>query len=200
MIDVISLPKFSKRLTVFGLSLCILLAPALTIHAQEQAEGVSQQAQQALNRLESEDVFERQVAFLKLESLRERAVLPVLRIYLSHSDESTRAYALRAVAAIEGFESVPMLKAAYETDRHPDVRRAAIMGLEPHYEADNSILDVAIRAMTDSDTSVRMTAVDAVSRMESPQAREALRERLKNESRLDVLRVLKMARERLGGF
>ncbi len=188
-----------RRHGIQGLTLT-LMCLCVFHFAAAQSGAVSPEAQEALNLLESEDIYKRQVAFLKLESLREKSVLPVLRKYLNSDDEVMRSYSLRAVAAIDGASSIDLLKETLKNDKHPDVRRAALLGLEPLFAVDKTVLDDAIAALTDRDTSVRMSAVDVVSRMEDPAARAALQDRYAKESRRDVVRVLDMAKDRLGGF
>ena len=109
-----------------------------------------------------------------------------------------RAYAFRALAAIEGAQAVPLLLEALRTDKQPRVRRAALLGLEPLQQSDPNILPAFIKALRDKDTEVRMAAVDIVSRVDDPRAREAILLRNKRERRRDVRRVLSMAMRRLG--
>ncbi len=158
----------------------------------------SPQATEAMRLLTSRDEYQRKLGFLRLEALREMSTLPTIKNYLQNRDPDTRAYSLRAVAAIEGPESVPMLVAALKTDKDPQVRRAALLGLEPFSQSDITILPVLLKALTDHDTEVRMTAVDVVSRIPTPQAREAILTRYKREQRQDVRRVLELAVKRLG--
>ncbi len=78
----------------------------------------------------------------------------------------------------------------YEAERHARVRRAILQALEPYRAVHPDIVAVYLRALRDRATEVRMTAVDIVSRIDEPRAREALRERMQRERRRDVRRVL----------
>ena len=173
---------------------------AAQIVAAEDAPGStpSQKAQEALRFVESKDAYQRQVGFLRLEALREPATVARLRPYVTSKDPELRASSLRALAAIEGAASTPLLLEKLKTDKHPRVRRAAILGLEPFAQSAPDILPALIKALRDRNTQVRMTTVDVVSRIDDPRAREAIAARNKRERRRDVRRVLKQARERRG--
>jgi hypothetical protein len=158
----------------------------------------SPKAVEALRLIESTDPYRQQLGFLRLEALRETSTVPLIRKYLMHRDPELRAYVLRALAAIEGAPAVPTLLAALRTDKQPLVRRAALLGLEPLQQSDPNILPAFIKALRDKKTEVRMVAVDIVSRVDDPRAREAILLRNKRERRRDVRRVLSIAMRRLG--
>jgi ribosome-associated translation inhibitor RaiA len=158
----------------------------------------SSKAVEALQLVESKDPYQQQLGFLRLEALREAGTAPLIREYLTHRKPEMRAYALRALAAIEGAASVPTLLNALRTDKQALVRRAALLGLEPFHKADPDILPAFIKALRDRKTEVRMAAVDVVSRIDDPRAREAILLRNKRERRRDVRRVLSLAVRRLG--
>jgi len=84
-----------------------------------------------------------------------------------------------------------------KSDKQPMVRRAILLGLEPLQEADQRVLPEFIGALKDHNTEVRMAAVDIVSRINDPRARDAIRTRAKRETRRDVRRVLKLALKRI---
>ena len=158
----------------------------------------SPKAVEALRLVESKDPYQQQLGFLRLEALRENSTAGIIRKYVTHRDPEMRAYALRALAAIEGAHAVPLLLEALRTEKPPRVRRAALLGLEPLQQSDPQILPAFIKALRDKDTEVRMAAVDIVSRVADPRAREAILLRNKRERRRDVRRVLSMAMRRLG--
>ncbi|MBI4341258.1 MAG: HEAT repeat domain-containing protein [Candidatus Omnitrophica bacterium] len=179
--------------------MAIVIALALAVPARaEQASGLSEKAADALRLVESGDDYQRQMGFLRLEALREPAVVAALMAYTTQKNEELRAGSVRAIAAIQGEASVPFLLETLRHDRHPRVRRAAILGMEPFVAAHPETVPVVIAALRDRETTVRMTAVDVVSRIKDPRAREAIRTRYKREGRRDVRRVLKLAMERLG--
>ncbi len=157
----------------------------------------SPQAMDALRLIESKDAYQRQLGFLRLEALRELTAVDAIEPYASHRDPELRAQGLRALAAIQGPIAVPRLLKALKTDKHFRVRLAALLGLEPHQHTDPEILPALLRALRDRRTEVRMAAVDIVSRIDDPRAREAIQARMKRERRRDVRRVLKPAVERL---
>ncbi|PIQ84142.1 MAG: hypothetical protein COV75_03810 [Candidatus Omnitrophica bacterium CG11_big_fil_rev_8_21_14_0_20_63_9] len=186
-----------RRLWI-GASVAMLAVGGLSASADESTEaGPSPKAQSALQLLKSEDPYQRQLGFLRLEALREASTVPMLQEYATHRDAEVRAYSLRAIAAIQGAGAVPQLLEALRTDRHPKVRRAALLGLEPLQASDPATLPAMLKALHDRDTSVRMTAVDIVSRIDDARAVEAIRERNKREHRRDVRRVLSAAMKRL---
>lgn len=157
----------------------------------------SPKAADALELLKSGDAYQRSLGFLRLEALREPATLEPIRAYTASRDEEVRAYAWRAVAAIQGPSAVPALLEAYQAEPHSRVRRAILLGLEPLQASDPAVLPVFIAAMRHADQPLCMTAVDIVSRIHHPDARAAVRERAKKEGRRDVRRVLKAALARL---
>ena len=174
------------------------MASAVSSFAEEPAaaKSLSPQTQEAVRLLASQDSYEREKGFLRLEALREPAALDSIRPFLDSQDPEMRAASLRAVAAIAGAQSSPVLLKALD-DRDAAVRRAALLGLEPFQAQDKTILPAFIKALTDRSVEVRMTSVDAVSRFDSPEARAAIRERYKEELHPDVRKVLKMAMQRI---
>ena len=176
----------------------MLGAPAAVSGEQERSVTASPRAAEAMTLLESDDPYQRQLGFLRLEALREPSTADALRKYLDSKDPDMRAYSLRALAAIEGVRAVPRLLDALKTDKHPRVRRAALLGLEPLQQRDPEILPTLIRALRDRKPEVRMTAVDIVSRIDHPRAREAIFMRSKGEWDRNVRRVLSSAMKRLG--
>ena len=157
----------------------------------------SPRAADAIRLLQSEDLYQRQLGFLRLEALREPSTLPAITPYLKHRDADTRAYSLRAVAAIEGPVSIPLLLEKLKTDPHPEVRRAALLGLELFQPLDPKILPAAIKAMRDRKVEVRISAIDIVSRIDDPRARQAIALLNKRERNADVRRVLTSALRRI---
>lgn len=157
----------------------------------------TQQATEALQLLESTDPYQRQLGFLRLEALRELSTAPMIARYLDSRDMDMRAWSLRALSAIEGSAAIPLLLERLRTDRSPEVRRSAILGLELFQGDDPRILPALLNALHDRSTEVRITAVDVVSRVDDPRAREAIRIRNRRERRRDVRRVLGAAMQRL---
>jgi len=171
-----------------------------SVHGEDQAPAAppTPKAAEALKLLGSNDAYERQLGFLRLEALREPATLEAISRYLNSKDPELRAYSLRAVAAIQGPASVPLLLERLKAEKHTRVRRAALLALEPFIATDPRILPVCIAALRDPLTEIRMAAVDIVSRVDDPRAKDAIRERHRKEGRRDVRRVLKMAMRRIG--
>ena len=177
----------------------VLLAGAAHVLADEPSGvGPSPHAVEAIQWLSSTDPYQRQMAFLHLEALREPATIETVTTYLDNPDPQMRAYSVRALAAIQGVPAAPRLLEVLKHDRHPDVRRAVLLGLEPLQAGDPAILPAFLTALTDRDTEVRMTAVDIVSRINEPRAREAFLLRNKREHNRNVRRVLALAMKRLG--
>ena len=186
-----------RQLGLWAAAVWLLMAPS--VRGEEPASTApSPQAVAAFQLVESKDPYQQQLGFLRLEALREIGTAPLIRRYLTHREPEMRAYTLRALAAIEGAASVPTLLEALQTDKQPLVRRAALLGLEPLQSTDPNILPAFIKALRDRKTDVRMTAVDVVSRIDDPKAREAILLRNKRERRRDVRRVLSLAMKRLG--
>ena len=186
------------RAIMLALTTLLLCVPTGGLGAEDApVTGPSPRAVEALQLLESKDAYQRQKGFLRLEALREPSTLASIQTYLGSRDPETRAYALRAMAAIQGVGSVPLLLDVLHKEKHPRVRRAAILGMEPFAMGDPTILPALIRALRDSTTEVRITAVDVVSRIDDPRAREAIITRYKRERRRDVRRVLELAMKRL---
>ena len=156
----------------------------------------SPQAVDAMRLLDSSEVYQQELGFLRLEALREPSTVKTIRRYLDHPNADVQAYSLRAIAAIQGAPAVPLLLERLH-DRHPTVRRAALLGLEPLQPSSPEILPACIKALKDRSTDVRIVAVDIVSRIDDPRAREAIHRRQTDERRRDVRRVLKMASKRI---
>ncbi len=157
----------------------------------------SAEAKLYLNQLETNDAYAQQEAFLHLEALREPDTAPIVRQQLKSRKAQTRAFAVRAMAAIEGKHAVPELLARVQHE-HPIVRVAALLALEPLQKQDPSIAPALIAALRDRKPMVRMAAVDIVSRIKQPDAREAILVRWKRERHRDVRRVLELAMKRIG--
>ncbi|MBI3011564.1 MAG: HEAT repeat domain-containing protein [Candidatus Omnitrophica bacterium] len=192
-----------ERTRAIMVGACLLLAAPKPGWGEAQPSPVptpSPQAAEAVTLLESEDPYERQMGFLRLEALREVSTVETIQKYVTDRDPDMRAYSLRALAAIEGPAAVPLLLQALKKDRQPRVRWAAILGLEAFQQADPQILPAFIKALRDASTEVRISAIDVVSRIDDPRAREAIRIRDKRERRPDVRRVLALAMKRLGNY
>ena len=160
-------------------------------------EPLSAEATEAVRLLDSDDPFQQQTGFLRLEALREPATVGIIRAYLDHADPDLRAWSVRALAAVEGTGAIDTVLHKLQTDKHPDVRRAALLGLEVFQPMDPRLLPAFISSLTDRHSSVRMTAVDLVSRIDHPDARQAITVRYRREHRRDVRRVLESAMKRL---
>ncbi|MBI3321290.1 MAG: HEAT repeat domain-containing protein [Candidatus Omnitrophica bacterium] len=167
--------------------------------AQEQPRSAapSPRAEELLKSLESEDPYQRQLAFLRLEALREPSTVGLLEPYLRSGDPDMRAYSVRAIAAIEGAPAVPTLLQTLASDRHPTVRRAALLALEPLQQRNPEMLPALIKALRDRSPEVRMTALDVVSRIHDPRARTAVLLRNTRERDRDVRRVVTLAMRRI---
>ena len=177
----------------------MVVAPSAAGGAEDATPAPSPRAADAIGLITSDDPYQRQVGFLRLEALREPGTAEVIRPYLDSRHPDLRAYTLRALAAIEGLASVPALLKALKEDPHPRVRRTALLGLEPLQPQDAQILPAFIAALRDRKPEVRITAVDVVSRVDDARAREAILMRNKRERDRNVQRVLSLAMERLGG-
>ncbi len=187
----------SLRSTVWSCAAVILCLGGLAF-AEEVALSPQAKAHDAIQALASSDPYLREQAFLRLEALRDPTTVPELEPYLSSQDSDMRAWSLRALAAIEGPKAVPALLDRLSHDRVPHVRWAAILGLEPPAKQDlATILPPLIKALRDRDTEVRIAAVDVVSRIDHPLAREAILVRAKREGRRDVRRVMAAAVKRV---
>ena len=177
----------------------LLAGPAVGALAEEATHaGPSPRAVEAMRLLESDDAYQRQLGFLRLEALRESATLETIATYLKHPDPEVRASSLRAFAAVQGAPSAPVLLQTLREEKHPRVRRAALLGLEPFESANPEILPALLQALRDRNPEVRMTAVDIVSRINAAPAKEAILIRNKREHNHDVRRVLALAMKRLG--
>lgn len=188
----------------FRLRVCLvtvalgLAAPSARGEEQARRGPPSPRAEELIAQLASDDAYEQQVAFVRLEALREPATLTALTPYLAHRDPDTRSYAVRALGAIGGIAEIPALLEILRTDRHPRVRRAALLALEPIQQADPAILPAFLKALRDRKPEVRITAADIVSRVDDPRARDAIRTRYQRERDRDVRRVLTEAIKRVG--
>jgi HEAT repeat protein len=180
------------RTLLAGLVLVLGVAPSA---GAEPVEPLSPEIQALLPLLEAPDVSTRQSGFLQLEALRDPASADLVRGYAEHRDPDTRAFGVRALGAISGIAAVPVLVERLRQDRAPKVRLAALLALEPL--RDPSAMPALIGALRDRHPHVRMAAVDVVSRMDEPDAKEAIRRRWRRERNRDVRRVLEQANARL---
>ena len=191
-----------SQVVVWMMSSLVLMAWPVGVRGDQEPNmpqaGPSPKAVEAMRLLESDDRYQREVGFLRLEALREPATLETITRYLNNRDPETRAYSVRAVAAIKGGASIPTLLEVLRTDKHPTVRRAALLGLEPFQQADPAILPAFLGALRDKKSEVRITAVDIVSRINDPRAKDAIRERAKHEHHPDVRRAVVLAVKRIG--
>ena len=176
-------------------ALALTLRP-LAAHGDEPASA-DRRAKDAIALLESDDPYQRQVGFLRLEALRDPATVPALSPSLTSKNPERRAQAARALAAIQGAPAVPQLLELLRREREPEVRRAILLGLEPLAPASPELLPVFVAALKDRKPIVRMTAVDIVSRIDDDRARAAIRERHRRERDRNVRRVLDLAIKRL---
>jgi len=157
----------------------------------------SPKAVEAMQLLQSSDAYQQELGFLRLEALRELSTVPTIRQYVTSKSPETRAYSLRALAAIQTIAAVPLLLDILRTEKDARVRRAALLGLEPLVQADPAILPVLIQALRDRRVEIRIAAVDIVSRIDDPRARQAILVRNQRERQRDVRRVLVMAMNRM---
>ena len=187
--------KLLRVLARAGLCLlaCVVRLPVCA--AQETPGEPSPKASQLLKQLQTKAPDTRQFVFIELEALREPATAPIIRRYLDDRDPDTRAFSVRALAAIEGVAAVPTLLDRLKRERHPRVRVATVLALEPLQ--DPAILPAFIEKMRDRNREVRMALVDAVSRVDRPEARAAIRLRWRRERDRDVRRVLEDAMKRI---
>ena len=176
----------------------VLAWPPLALRAEAAAPKLSPQAQEAVALLDSDDAYERKMGFLRLEALREPGTADIIRRYLDHKSSDMRADSLRALAAIEGPNAIPEIRQRLERDKRARVRWSALLALEPFAKSHPELLPIFIGAMDDYRTEVRMAAIDIVSRIKDPAAREAIQLHYRKELHPDVRRVLKMALERMG--
>lgn len=165
------------------------------LRAEDATASLSSEAQNAIRLLKAADLYDRQMGFLLLESLRDPATLPTIRPYLNDRNSDLRAFAVRAVAAIDGVKAVPELVERLKTDKSPTVRIALILGLETLQ--DPAVLPALILRLRDRHPEVRMAALDAVSRFKDPQASKAILTRKRRERNRDVQRVLEDAVRRV---
>ena len=177
--------------------LCLIAATPRHVSAADPPQAISPEAQQLVPQLGASDAFQRQLAFMQLEALREPATAEIVRQYLADSNPETRSFSVRALAAIEGPAAIPTIIEMLRTDRQPVVRLAALLAIEPF--EDPRILPELIGALTDRHPHVRMVAIDAVSRIDHPLAKEAILTRSRREGNRDVRRVLQTAMRRIQG-
>lgn len=179
--------------------LCALLMSVASPAAASDGPGTaSAPLPKGLENLQSSDPYQRELAFLRLEAQRDPASAPIIRRFISDKDSGTRAYAARALAAVEGQAAAATLRERLHQERDARVRRALLLALEPLRQFEPDLLDDFIASLKDHDAEVRMAAVDIVSRVDDPRANEALRLRKRREGNRDVRRVLKTALLRLG--
>ena len=188
--------KAPLRLCVFAFA-AVCCQPCAILKAEQATQVLSPRAVEALDLVSSDDRYKQELGFLRLEALREPASIPAILPYASDKDPELRADGLRALAAIQGVAACPLLLDRIQHDPHPRVRRAAMLGIEPFVESDPKILPILIERLRDKDATVRMTAIDIVSRIADPAAREAILQRNKREGRRDVRRVLDLAMKRM---
>lgn len=182
-----------------ALALALFAAALIAAPAWAAApDGISPEAVSAFQMIDSGDEHQQQLGFLRLEALREPATAPAIRQLTRHNEPRVRAFSLRALAAVDGAPAVPELIEALARDQYPDVRRAALLAMEPFESGDDRVLHAMMSALTDPHFEVRITAVDAVSRVDDPAAREAIRERRKRENDRNVRRAIDLAVARLG--
>lgn len=178
---------------------CLLSAwGSMGVAAQERPSGISPEARQLLDQIDTGDPALRRRAFLQLEALREPATAPIVRHYLADRSAELRGLSARALAAIEGLNAVPDLVQLVQRDRHPAVRLQAILAVEPFVGQEPSAVPVLINALRDRQPDVRIAAVDVVSRIQASEAKDALRVRWKRERNRGVRRVLEAAMKRIG--
>ena len=189
--------RAASRRVGWGISLCASALVGMTLGWGEQPGGsISPEAQEAIKQLDSTDLYIQQLAFMRLEALREPATAAVVRRYVDSPKADTRAFSVRALAAIEGAAAVPVLVERLTQDRSPYVRLTALLALEPLQ--DPTVMPTVMKKLRDRRPEVRMAAVDVVSRIDDPQARQALRLRWRRERNRDVRRVLEAAMQRIG--
>ena len=175
-----------------------IVVPMSQVHSDEPLGApLSAKAREAITLLDAQDPYQRQLGFLRLEALRDPSTVETILRYVHNQDEDTRAASLRALSAIEGVVASPILLEALKRDRSARVRRAALLGLEPLILDDPFILPACLKALRDPESDVRITAADVVSRVNDPQARQALLLRAKRERNQDVRRVIEAALKRL---
>ena len=189
----------SRRATslLLWVSLTVVLGVPSARGEDRSSAAPADREAEAIRLIESTDAYQRQLGFLRLEAFRDPATLDVVKRHLADRDPDMRSYSLRALAAIGGPASAPTLLEALRHDKHPTVRRAALLGLEPLQQSNPDILPAFIAALRDKSTEVRITAVDIVSRVDHPRAKEAILKRNKREYNRNVRRALSLAMKRL---
>lgn len=172
-------------------------AHAETEEPQAPSAAPSPKAVEAMQLLQSSDTYQQQLGFLRLEALRELSTVPAIQQYVTSKNPDTRAYSLRALAAIQTVAAVPLLLETLRREKDTRVRRAALLGLEPLVKTDPAILPVLIQALRDRRVEIRIAAIDIVSRIDDPRARQAILVRNQRERQRGVRRVLVMAMNRM---
>lgn len=180
-----------------GIAVMILHTPQTGQAVERPVPPPTAKAVEAMQLLTSDDSYQRQVGFLRLEALRELSTVETIRPYVTHRDSEMRAYSLRALAAIQGVDAIPLLLERLWTEKQPRVRRSILLSLEPLQRLQPDLLTAFLDALRDRSPEVRMAAVDIVSRIDDPRARTAIRTRYRKERDHDVRRVLVMAMRRL---
>src|SRR3989338_7119463 len=112
--------RFYSSATVILSSLALFLALAIrSSYAQDvQESSLSPRAVEAINLLESNDPYMRQLGFIRLEALREPASSSIAMKYADSRDPDLRAYSLRLLAAVQGPAAVPLLLEKLNKDKH----------------------------------------------------------------------------------
>ena len=82
-------------------------------------QDLNARATEALRLLNSADPYQRRLGFLRLEALRDPSTVSAIQPYVTSRDPELRASGLRALAAIQGVEAIPLLLHALKTDRQP---------------------------------------------------------------------------------
>lgn len=191
--------RFGRHLALVGSVGLLLVWRVGAATAQTETGTSNPRVVEALQLIATGKPQELTLGFLRLEALRDPATVDAIRPYADSRDSRARAACLRALAAIEGPAAVPLLLEKLATDRHPRVRRAALLSLEPlRATQPEATLLAFLKALRDRKSDVRMAAIDIVSRIDEPRAREAMLDRWKRERSRDVRRVLELALRRIG--
>jgi len=148
--------------------------PVLCADSGSTASTSEGQIEVAKNLITSEDPYQQKLGFLRLEALRDPNTVGFIEALTLSEDAHMRAMSLRALFAVQGKSVVPRLVEVAQNDPDSVVRREVLLALEPMLEEMPAVLDVAIQALKDQRTRVRVTAVDMLSRMDDPKAKQAL--------------------------
>ncbi len=187
-----------RRFAGMASSAALLVVLVSVAHGAETPADLSPEARDALRLIQSNEPYQRQTGFLQLEALRQPETAQAVRPYLDSKDPDMRAWTVRALAAVERQQAIPMLVDRLQNDPHETVRLAALLALEPF---DNpAVAPALLRALHDRHPHVRMAAVDAVSRLNGPRAKEAIVIRWRRERNRDVRRVIYLAMKRIGAL